>query len=364
MIEVADIFRLHWAEYQQQHPITPTQRKAVEDLLRCRTPALGGELWQCDSCGALRYSYHSCKNRSCPKCHGQQTRAWLEQAQQRLLPCGYYLLTFTLPAPCRALARSHPKLIYSLLLSSAAAALQKLAWDPAYVGARLGMLAVLHTWTRALLYHPHVHLLVSAGGLAKDGQSWVTPKNPAFLVPGFALSKIFRGKFRAGLRKLHLLHKLPAELWNQNWVVHCRHAGSGAKALDYLARYMFRTAIANSRLERFQDGQVTFRYRDSRTQEVKQATLSAEEFIGRFLQHVLPKGFVKARAYGFWSPHSRKSLEQARALLKPTAPQSPCRPALPTPEPDSAPAPRPCPYCHRGQLHLIELLLPQHPRPP
>jgi hypothetical protein len=334
------------------------------------------------------YSYHSCKNRACPKCHGQHTRAWLQQAQRRLLPCSYYLLTFTLPQPCRALARSHPKPLYNLLLSSAAAALQKLAWDPQYVGAQLGMLAVLHTWTRALLYHPHVHLLVSAGGLAPNGQSWVAPQNPAFLVPAFALSKIFRGKFRAGLKKLGLLPQAPAQVWEQSWVVHCQHAGSGRKALEYLARYLFRTAIANSRLERFQNGQVTFRYRDNRTQELKHATVSAEEFMRRFLEHVLPKGFVKVRAYGFWSPRCPQKLEQARAVLRPPPPQNPPRSALPTTDLNPAPAPRHCPYCPSGHLHLIQRLrisdcrfwigkgrpsghphliqrlLPDHPRPP
>lgn len=365
MIEVADIFRLHWAEYQQQHPVSPTQRKVVADLLGCRTPALGGQVWQCDHCGRLRYSYHSCKNRSCPKCHGQQTQAWLEQARARLLPCAYYLLTFTLPEPCRALAHSHPKAIYSLLLSCAAAALQKLAWDPRYVGAQLGMLAVLHTWTRALLYHPHAHLLVTAGGLAQDRPAWVQPRNAAFLVPGFALSKIFRGKFRHGLDKLGLLQQVPADLWNQNWVVHCRHAGSGAKALEYLARYVFRTAIVHSRLERFENGQVTFRYRDNRTQELKHLTLPAHQFMRRFLWHVLPKGFVKVRAYGLGSPRCPDKLQQARRGLNATAPHS-SQPAPPQPRADSPPLPlsMPCPYCEIGLLRSIQLLRPQRIRPP
>lgn len=336
----------------------------MEDLLRCRTPAFGGQLWQCDQCGLVLYSYHSCKHRSCPKCHGQQTQAWLEQARQRLLPCGYYLLTFTLPEPCRALALSHPKPIYNLLMSSAAAALQKLAWDPDYVGAQLGILAVLHTWTRALLYHPHVHLLVSAGGLSKDGQSWVPPQNPAFLVPGFALSKIFRGKFRAGLKKPGLLQEVPAQVWNQNWVAHCQHAGSGGKALEYLARSVFRTAIANSRLERFENGQVTFRYRDNRTQELKHATVSADEFMRRFLLHVLPKGFVKVRVYGFWSPRCAEKLQQVRSLLGSTTPAAPDCSAPTGADSSVLPASRPCPYCHSGHLQLIQPLLPQRTRAP
>ncbi|MCX6903522.1 MAG: transposase, partial [Verrucomicrobia bacterium] len=298
MIEVADILRQHGQEYARTHPLLPSQAKLVQDLERCRTPACGGQLYRCDHCGHEHYSYHSCGNRHCPKCHGQQTERWLAQQQERLLPCGYYLLTFTLPEALRTLAWSHQKAIYGLLLSSAAAAVQKLAWDPKYLGGQLAMLAVLHTWTRALLYHPHAHLLVSAGGLSRDGEHWRTPKNPAFLVPGFALSKIFRGKFRAGLRKLGLLDQVPPSVWKAKWVVHCQHAGHGEKALDYLGRYVFRVALSNSRLERFADGQVTFRYRDNRTQQVKRVQIPAPEFIRRFLLHALPKGFVKVRSYG------------------------------------------------------------------
>jgi len=307
MIEVADILRRHGPDYQQQ------------------------------------YSYHSCRNRHCPKCHGQQTQRWLEKHQQRLLPCSYYLLTFTLPSGLRALAYAHQKAIYGLLLSNAAAALQKLAWDPQYVGAQLAILAVLHTWTRAMLDHPHTHLLVTAGGLSADGQQWVHPQNPAFLVPGFALSKIFRGKFKAGLKKLGLFNQVPTSVWQQNWVVHCQHAGSGQKVLDYLGRYVFRIAIANSRIASFQNGQVTFRYRDNRSQQIQHVTLDAQEFIRRFLRHVLPKGFVKVRSYGLWSPQAGDKLQKARSLLAPPKVES-CTPAEITLQADSGPQPWLCPH--------------------
>lgn len=367
MIEVADIFRLHWASYQQQHAVLPTEHRAVEALLRCRTAACGGRVYQCGHCGKKLYSYHSCRHRACPKCHGQQTRRWLEKQEQRLLSCGYYLLTFTLPASCRALAWTHPEKIYGLLLSSAAAALQKLAWDPRYVGAQLGMLAVLHTWSRSLLYHPHAHLLVTAGGLARDGQSWVAPKNPAFLAPAYALSKIFRGKFRAGVRKLGLLHKLPDSVWKENWVVHCQHAGSGAKALGYLSRYVFRTAIANSRLEGFENGQVTFCYRDNRTQQLRHPTLSAHQFIRRFLAHVLPKGFVKVRSYGLWGHQGKTKLQRARQLLADPSRQPAInpRPKLSNPQPEKARlSATTCPCCRTGHLQLVQELWPQRTRAP
>ena len=367
MIEVADILRLHGLAYRQAHPLLPSQQKVLEDLVRCRTAACGGQVYRCDHCGQEHYSYHSCGNRHCPKCHRQQTERWLEQQRARLLPCAYYLLTFTLPAGLRSLCYGQQKALYGLLLSSAAAALQKLAWDPRYVGGRLAMLAVLHTWTRALLYHPHVHLLVSAGGLSQDGQHWQAARHPGFLVPCFALGKIFRGKFRAGLKKLDWLSPVPSAVWKQNWVVHCQHAGQGQKVLDYLGRYVFRVAITNSRIERFEQGQVTFRYRDNRSQQIQLLGLDAAQFIGRFLQHVLPRGLVKVRSYGLFSANSANKLEQARTLLQAQIPD--CEhPPLSLGDTKSStcpdPSPRLCPACKTGHLVLVASLLPQRTRAP
>ena len=362
MIEVADIFRRQGRAYREEHVLLPSQQKAMQDLVRCRTPACGGQLYRCDHCGQEHYSYHSCGNRHCPKCHGEQTSRWLAKQQQRLVPCAYYLLTFTLPQALRTLAWSHQKAVYGLLLSSAAAALQKLAWDPKYVGGQLAMLAVLHTWTRTLLYHPHAHLLVTAGGLSRDGQQWLAPKNPAFLVPCFALSKIVRGKFRAGLKKLDLLEQVPPSVWKEKWVVHCQHAGRGEKALDYLGRYVLRIAISNSRLERFEQGQVSIRYRDNRTHQIKQLPISAEEFIRRFLQHVLPKGLVKVRSYGLWSATNADKLERARTLLSRDAPTQLSAALLPQAPIDTSPTI--CPECKIGHLVLVASLLPERIRGP
>ena len=286
-----------------------------------------------------------------------------------MLPCAYYLLTFTLPQPLRALAYANQKAIYSLLLTSATAALQRLAWDSKFVGGQLAILSVLHTWTRALLDHPHAHLLVTAGGLSADGRAWVHPTNPAFLVPCFALSKIFRGKFKAGLKKLGLLEQVPQCVWQQSWVVHCQHAGSGQKVLDYLGRYVLRIAISNSRLEAFDNGQVTFRYRDNRTQQLQHVTLPAAEFIRRFLRHVLPKGFVKVRAYGLWSARSADKLQKARALLAPAA-SAATKPQEPGPQSHSSsplstghsqPLQQQCPHCKKGHLIWVREL-PRQPR--
>ena len=241
-------------------------------------------------------------------------------------------------------------------MKAAADALQKLAADPQFLGARLGILAVLHTWTRAMLFHPHVHMLVTAGGLAPDDQTWVSPKHPKFLVPDRALSIIFRAKFCAGLKRARLLSSAPIPVWKKNWVVHSQHAGRGGKVLDYLGRYVFRIAISNSRLESIDNGMVRFRYRDNRSHEIRRVTLPGIEFIARFLQHVLPRGAVKVRHYGIFSPSSKSMLAHARQLLSqhssvadqsPSSPQQVVKPHSPAREWPT------CPLCRIGILVLI-----------
>lgn len=365
MLEVADIVRLHGDEYRAKFgsQLTSVQKKALRDIQNCRTPVLGGHVYQCDHCDQKRYSYHSCRNRSCPKCHRDQTERWIAQQRQRLLPCPYYLITFTLPAALRPLARSHPKLVYGLLMKTAAAALQKLAQDPRFLGARVGALAVLHSWTRAMLYHPHVHMLVTAGGLSSDRARWVQPSNLKFLVPVKALSVIFAAKMCAALKKAGLLHGIASDVWNKPWIVHCQHAGSGQKVLDYLGRYVFRIAITNNRLERIQDGQVTFRYRDNRSQRLMHATLSGTEFLQRFLQHVLPPGCTKVRYYGIFSPHCRRPLNLARVAI-PTEVPPLASPSVPATAGSTDSHFLRCPHCQIGQLVLIGTLKPQRSRSP
>jgi hypothetical protein len=366
VLEVADIFREAGQAYRDRFAarMLPSHLRAMRDIERCRTAALGGHLRQCDGCGALQYSYHSCRNRHCPKCHGDQTDRWLEQQRARLLPCSYFLLTFTLPAELREVARAHQKLVYSILMKSAAQALLKLTADPRYLGARPGMIAVLHSWTRAMLYHPHAHLLVTAGGLTGDGQTWRYPNHPDFLVPGRALSIIFRAKVRDALDKAQLLDRLPEKTWKKKWVVHCQHAGNGEKVLHYIARYLFRIAIANSRLESFDGDQVTFRYRDNHSGILQSCRLPAQEFISRFLQHVLPRGFAKLRSYGLYSPTCKASLDHARSLLV----QSLSNPmpihqddATRDDSTDTAVSAREdpiCPCCRRGVMKIVQTIPP------
>lgn len=369
MLEVADIFRLHGAAYCARlgNRLLASHARAMRDIQACRTAYFGGHVKQCDHCGRKVYAYHSCRNRSCPKCHGDQTKRWLDQQRARLLPCQYYLVTFTLPAELRRLALGNQKQVYGLLMRCATAALQKLAADPRYVGARLGCLAVLHTWTRAMLYHPHVHMLVTAGGLSVDGAKWIAPRNPAFLVPVHALSIIFRAKMCAALKKAGWLQQVSPKVWKKNWVVHCQHAGYGQKVLEYLGRYVFRIAITNSRLEKIDNAEVTFRYRDSRSQQIRRVTLPALEFIARFLQHVLPRRCAKVRYYGIWSSSCRKQLDQARALLdaSQTTSSAELTPVTPSPEAFAIVAPPdPCPHCHVGQLIVVEVIRPQRKVPP
>jgi hypothetical protein len=272
------------------------------------------------------------------------------------------VLTFTLPEGLRGVARSHQRQVYDLLFQTSAAALQALAHDPRFVGGQIGFLGVLQTWTRDLAYHPHVHYLVPGGGLSADGQAWLRARN-AFFVHVKPLSRLFRAKFRTALQQAGLVEQVPAQVWRQAWVVHCLPVGSGQAALKYLAPYIFRVALSNKRILKLQDGQVTFRYRDSATRHWKSRILPVQEFIRRFLQHVLPQGFQKVRYYGFFSPGQRHRLAQVRTLLKV------CSPALTTdsdqpqanPRPDSPVIP--CPTCGRP-MRLTQTLSPQHCRSP
>ena len=319
MLEVADIFRLHGPAYRQKFGdrMLPSHHRAMQDIEQCRTESLGGQLYYCPQCDQQRYSYHSCKNRHCPKCQNEQANEWLQEQKDLLLPTHHFLVTFTLPAELRAIARSNQKTIYNLLFRASAQALQQLAQDPRFVGARLGMVGVLHTWTRQLLYHPHVHYIVIGGGLTDDCHWRAARKD--FLVPVKALSPVFRAIFRDQLQKTGLFALLETHVWRKDWVVHSQPVGSGFQAFQYLAPYIFRVALSNHRLCNLHDGQVTFTYKESATDHLKHSTIAAEEFIRRFLQHVLPPRFIKVRYYGLLSPAHRQLLQQASQLLSATS---------------------------------------------
>jgi Putative transposase/Transposase zinc-binding domain len=316
-LELAEIFRRYGESYRQKHGsrMPSTHRKAMRAIEQCRTEALGGQIYRCPDCGHEQYAYHSCRNRHCPKCQNENAERWLMSQQELLLPVPYFMVTFTIPAGFNEIARSHQSLIYDLIFKTSAAATQQLAQDPRFIGGQIGMVGVLQTWGRNLAYHPHIHYLVPAGGLSKDGKTWLAARQD-FLLPVRALSKLFRGKMKTALHETACFQQLPAKVWKQEWVVHCEAVGSGLGALKYLAPYIFRVALSNNRLVKLENDRVTFRYRDTDTGAERLCTLNAEDFIHRFLQHVLPKGFVKVRYYGLFSPGLRRSLSILRQQLK------------------------------------------------
>jgi hypothetical protein len=316
--ELADVFEQFGPAYLYTYGdrMMPSHKRAIRDILQCRTKALGGEVMLCPKCATKAYKYHSCKNRSCPKCQNGQTDTWLEKQQAFLLPTSYFMATFTLPDPLRQLARSHQKLIYSLLFTASQQALQKLAKDPKYIGGQIGMLGVLQTWRRDLGYHPHIHYLVPGGGLAADGETWL-PAKTDYLMPEKALAIIYRAKFRDLLKKTDLFGAVPKAVWKQGWCVDIEPVGNGLSVLKYLAPYIFRVAISNKNILKVTRTHVTFRYRQGKTNVVKVQTLPGEQFMHRFLQHVLPKGLQKVRTFGLWHPKQRHKLELVKEQLAP-----------------------------------------------
>jgi len=368
MLEVADIFRQYGGEYLRRfgQAMLPSHRRAFDDILACRTPALGGHVLVCDRCGRPQYAYHSCRNRHCPKCHGEDTEAWIEARRKELLPVPYFHLVFTLPEELRESIRRHQRIGYGLLMKTAARALMKLAADPHYVGGAVGVLAVLHTWTRTLVYHPHVHCLVPAGGVSDDGR-WM-PARKRYLVPVKVLSRIFRGMFRDAMAEALPDVPVPDAAWRKDWVVYAKPAIQGTdKTLVYLGRYVHRVALTNSRLLAIDNGRVTFRYQPSGEAGWRTMTLEADEFIRRFLQHVLPEGVHKVRYYGLWSPARRHLLRRVQLALAWDAPATPPDEPPPPSEGPRSPHPmegRPCPCCGHGRLVWAGPLAPQARAPP
>ena len=346
MVEMADIFRRYRAEYLRKFGsrILPSHRRAMDDIIACRTPALGGNLYSCPSCGKQRYSYHSCGNRHCPKCGNDDATLWVDRQSSRIpeVPC--FLLTFTLPHELNGLVRSNQKDCYHLLFSASSNSVKKLAADPRHLGAQPGMLGVLHTWGRDLSYHSHVHYLIPGGGIDENGK-WVWTPYEKFFLPVRALSPIYRGKFRDGLKALGLHDAVPEAVWKKDWVVHCEPAGRGPEAIRYLSRYIYRVAITNSRIISLRDGRVTFRYQPVGTKDWKLMTLPVLVFMARFLQHVLPKGFCKVRYYGFLHQRCAEKLKALREQL-----------GLPPPQlPECKPRTCYCPHCGTALESVVSL---------
>jgi len=316
MPEIADIFRQYGPEYLNQYGnrMPKSHKKAIWDITNCRTEVMGGHVFVCENCHEKQYSYHSCQNRHCPKCMNDRTEKWLKKQKESLLPTGYFLITFTLPEELRKIAISNQKLMYNILFHCSAASLKKLAADNRFVGGMIGFTSVLHTWRRDMLYHPHVHCIVPAGGYDIERNKW-NPSSENFFVPVLALSKIFRAKVRDELKKTDLFDQITGSVWKKDWVVHSKPVGDGTHVLEYAAPYIYRVAISNNRIISIKEGMVTFRYKESGSNKWKTTTIHALEFIRRFLQHVLPKGFIKVRRYGFLSPSYKDTFNKIQTLL-------------------------------------------------
>ena len=366
MIEIAEVFRRFAADYLAAHgaSMLPSHRRAIDDIVNCRTAALGGQVWRCEACNTEVFSYHSCGNRSCPKCHTAQTQAWLERRQAELLPVPYFHITITVPAELRAVLRANQRDGYGVLMQACAAAIIELARDPRYVGGTVAVLAVLHTWTQQLNFHPHVHCLVSGGGISDDTTTW-HPARHNFLVPIKALARLVRGKFKALLRRKCPDLTIPDAVWRTPWILHVTAWGNGEQAvLDYLARYVFRVALTNARIVGLDGQAVTIQYKERKTGRRRTCRLSGEAFMRRFLQHVLPRGFHKVRYSGLWHPRQRANAARVRQMLQLRAPPEPDPPqelVLPSldqsdTEPMPPIEPRICPHCQNGRLLFIRVL--------
>lgn len=363
MTTLGELFRRDGPAYRARlgSSLSDSQHQAMQAIAQCRTEALGGHVYTCPECQTTRYSYHSCRNRHCPTCQQEASATWLVSQQALLLPVPYFLVTVTLPAELRAIARQHPEALYPLLFHASSTALQQLARDRRFLGGQIGMLGVLQTWTRDLRFHPHIHFLVPALALSAEGKRWLVGKRD-FLVHVKPLGQLFRARFRAGLAKTPWAHEVNPRAWKQSRVVDCRPVGSGATALQYLAPYIFRIARCNNRIERVANDEVTFRYTDGKTGQKKRTTLPVEAFISRFLAHVLPKGFVKVRYYGLLCPGKRRLLAEARSILRlrQAVVEPPVQAVAPQPQ-RAAPDVRCCPSCGQ-EMQLAQTLQPQRRR--
>jgi len=372
-LEVADVFRAAGPVWRAAHAghISLAQLKVMSAIETCRTAALGGHIEGCEDCGHRRIAYNSCRNRHCPKCQAVAAREWLAAREDDLLPVGYFHVVFTVPAEVADIAFHNKAVIYDLLFRAASETMLTIAADRRHLGARIGITAVLHTWGSAMTHHPHIHMVAPGGGISLDGERWISSR-AAFLLPVRVLSKLFRRLFLTRLHELHAAARLHffgdhvelnerraflrylAPLRKKKWVVYAKPPFAGPEAvLAYLSRYTHRVAISNRRLISFDETGVTFRYKDYRRdggERQRTMTLAADEFIRRFLLHVLPQSFHRIRHYGLLASAGRKAnVARARKLLAAPAPSETQELA---PEPDPRP---PCPCCG-GRMVVIEIL--------
>jgi Putative transposase/Transposase zinc-binding domain len=320
MTSINEIFRSFGPEYFERYAalMPKIHRKVINAIVACRTEALGLALYQCENCSEPHQFYRSCGNRHCPTCQHHKTRQWLEKHLERQLPGPHFLITFTVPEKLRPFIRQNQRAPYSALFKTSSAAIKRLTPNPKHIGADLpGFFGVLHTWGRTLQYHPHIHYVVPGGALCSTDDRW-HPSRTDFYLPVRALSKIFKAKFRDEMKHAGLFEKIPPEVWQIDWNVNSQAVPSSQVPLKYLAPYVFKVAISNSRILKVEDRAVLIRYRKPHSTRPRTLALEVMEFIRRFLQHVLPTGFMKVRYYGFLNPNSTISLHRVRTLIEKT----------------------------------------------
>jgi hypothetical protein len=381
-LEVAEIFRLHGPSYRESHRLSRNQMRVMRAIEVCRTAVLGGHTDQCDHCGHLEISYNSCRNRHCPKCQTLRKEKWIEARREDLLPIEYFHVVFTIPSELNPLVSMNQQLLYDLLFQSASETLSELAQNPKHLGAKVGMIGILHTWGQNLMDHPHIHCIVTGGGLSSDGSRWISCRK-GFFIPVRVMSALFRGKFLDRLKKCftaddlvfpgrirHLqtpgtFESFRRHLYQKNWVVYCKPPFDGANGvLQYLGRYTHRIAISNNRIVAIRDGHVSFLWRDyADGNRQKTMTLKADEFIRRFLLHVLPPRYVRIRHFGLLANRNcqdnialcREIIGRGQAILKENVRQETwqeqllriCGVDVTT-----------CPACQKGRMFRVALLFP------
>lgn len=350
MLQLAEVLARHWPAYLQEFEdrIPAHHRRAVASILACRTPALGGHVYGCSDCGQSHFAYHSCNHRCCPRCGHHENEHWVQVQKTKLLPVSYFLVTFTLPEELRLLARSDQNTWYHQLFCQSALTLQEVAAKPKYLGAELGFWGVLHTWSRQLHFHPHVHYVVPAGGLAPNRLRWIGCKNHAFFLPERVLARRFRNRLRVLIQN-DPIHRqsVGSAVWKKEWVVDVLPVGTGEAVLQYLANYVHKTALTSQRIVADHGDHIEFLYRDSADKKIKKVTVTPHEFLRRFLQHVLPSGFQRVRYFGWLAPAAKFRRERVLALFDWTPP--------PKPQPQPLPQPQ-CPHCGKPMLCLGKLI--------
>ncbi len=353
-MDVATIFRKYFPAYAERYGsrIPSFHLKAAKAIMQCRTRVLGGEVYYCKHCQKRHYAYHSCKNRHCPKCGGKDAKKWLDKQIEKLLPLTYYMVTFTIPEELRFLCRSNQKTCYSILFKASSDALKTLLGDPKYAGGKAGFVGVLHTWTRLLMYHLHIHYIVPDGAFDVVRNKW-NKASHQYLIPVKALSKLFRENFQKLLKKRapELYKSIPENIWyTKGFNTNSKKKGNGKQALLYLSRYVYRIAISDWNIIGEQNGEVTFKYKPSGTNHYQNHTIPALEFIHRFLQHVLPVGFQKVRYFGFLNAAAKSDWKKIREFFQMKEEEI-------SPEPETiVPPVHYCPVCKSKMIHVASYL--------